>query len=163
MSGIRAARESDLEALSALCLRSKAVWGYDEAFMAACVKELTLRPEELTTTRIAMIDGPQGPVGVVQIRGEGAVADLLKLFVDPAAMGAGHGRRLFDWAVEAARVMGAGRMTIEADPDAAPFYRSMGAVDVGEAPSGSIPGRVLPLLELTLRAPGGCQTARETG
>ena len=35
---------------------------------------------------------------------------------------------------------------IEADPDAAPFYRRMGAQDVGLAPSGSIPGRMLPKL-----------------
>ena len=41
-------------------------------------------------------------------------------------------------------------MTIEADPDAAPFYRRIGARDVGTAPSGSIPGRELPLLELVL-------------
>jgi hypothetical protein len=37
-------------------------------------------------------------------------------------------------------------MVIEADPDAAPFYRKMGAKHCGFAPSGSIPGRVLPKL-----------------
>jgi hypothetical protein len=42
--------------------------------------------------------------------------------------------------------MGAHRMAIEADPDAAPFYRRMGAKDSGFAPSGSIPGRMLPKL-----------------
>jgi hypothetical protein len=45
---------------------------------------------------------------------------------------------------------GAARMTIEADPDAAPFYRHLGARDIGLAPSGSIAGRVLPKLALDL-------------
>jgi hypothetical protein len=42
--------------------------------------------------------------------------------------------------------MGADRMVIEADPDAAPFYRRIGAKDCGLVPSGSIPGRMLPKL-----------------
>jgi hypothetical protein len=56
------------------------------------------------------------------------------------------------WAAGVARNMGATRLFIEADPDAAPFYRRMGAVDVGLAPSGSIPGRILPKLAVDLRA-----------
>ena len=43
-SSLRPARIEDLEALSALCLRSKAHWGYDAAFMAAWGQELTLTP-----------------------------------------------------------------------------------------------------------------------
>lgn len=39
---------------------------------------------------------------------------------------------------------------IDADPNAEPFYRAMGAVRIGATPSGSIPGRELPLLEFTL-------------
>jgi hypothetical protein len=33
---LRAPRLDELEALSDLCLRSKAVWGYDAAFLEAC-------------------------------------------------------------------------------------------------------------------------------
>ena len=39
-----------------------------------------------------------------------------------------------------------------ADPFAAPFYRRMGMADVGMAPSGSIPGRMLPRLAMPLPA-----------
>ena len=39
---LRAARVEELDALSTLCLRSKAVWGYDKEFMNACRAELTL-------------------------------------------------------------------------------------------------------------------------
>ena len=54
--------------------------------------------------------------------------------------------KLFHWATSEATAMGADRMVIEAEPDAAPFYRRMGAKDCGLVPSGSIPGRMLPKL-----------------
>src|SRR5262245_25478142 len=46
--------------------------------------------------------------------------------------------------------MGARRLLIESDTDAAPFYRRMGARDVGVVASGSIPGRLLPRLAYEL-------------
>ncbi|MEM7222297.1 MAG: GNAT family N-acetyltransferase [Pseudomonadota bacterium] len=81
---------------------------------------------------------------------EDGVCDLLKLFVEPAEMGRGIGAALFAWAVSEARRQGARLMTIEADPDAEAFYRKMGARTVGTAPSGSVPGRSLPMLAFDL-------------
>ena len=49
-----------------------------------------------------------------------------------------------------ARASGFRRLTVEADPNAEGFYRALGAVLVGSAASGSIPGRRLPLLRLDL-------------
>ena len=148
---IRDARAAELPELSELCLRSKAVWGYDLAFIEACRAELTLRPEELETTGIAVAEDGRGIAGVVQVAIEGEQAELLKLFVDPARIGGGIGRMLFDWAVAAARRSGASRLVIESDPGAAAFYRRMGARDAGLAPSGSVPGRMLPRLSCDLR------------
>jgi GNAT superfamily N-acetyltransferase len=147
---IRAPDVRELPALSELCMRSKAVWGYDAAFMKACRAELTFDPRDLVTSRIAVAAQGDSVVGVAQVKISGAEADLQKLFVEPAALRGGVGRALFDWATEAAREMGASRMIIEADPDAAPFYRRLGARDVGVAPSGSIAGRMLPKLALEL-------------
>ena len=62
----------------------------------------------------------------------------------------GPGRKLLDWAKATARAAGAPALVIEADPDAAEFYRRMGAVDDGVVPSGSIPGRLIPRLNLPL-------------
>lgn len=47
--------------------------------------------------------------------------------------------------------MGADELIIEADPDAAPFYKRMGAEDAGLVQSGSITGRLLPKLIKDLR------------
>ncbi len=147
---IRDASEAELPALSTLCLRSKAHWGYDEDFMAACREELTLTPADLAGTSLAVGEEAGEVVGLVQVEVEAGDCDLLKLFVEPGRMGRGHGAALFAWAVAEGRRLAARRMTIEADPDAEPFYRRMGAVPIGRAPSGSIPGRTLPLLELPL-------------
>ena len=38
---LRQPDNSELAELSALCQRSKAYWGYDQTFMAACAQELT--------------------------------------------------------------------------------------------------------------------------
>jgi GNAT superfamily N-acetyltransferase len=147
---IRAPDVEELPALSELCMRSKAVWGYDADFMAACLKELTFVPGDLVSSRIAVAAWGESVLGVAQVRMAGRDADLQKLFVEPAALRGGVGKALFAWAIGAAREMGASRMIIEADPDAAPFYRSLGARDIGLAPSGSIAGRMLPKLALDL-------------
>jgi hypothetical protein len=57
---------------------------------------------------------------------------------------------LFDWAIDVARENGATQLIIDSDPCAAPFYRRMGAYDLGQAPSGSVPGRMLPRLAINL-------------
>lgn len=164
MSNIRRAAGSDLDALSALCLRAKAVWGYDQAFLDACRNELTLRSDALDTTSIALIERGAWPLAMAQIEAADGVCDLLKLFVDPDEMGKGHGARLFHWAVCEGRRLGALRMTIESDPYAEAFYRRMGAEVIGSAPSAAIPGRRLPLLALVfadedgpVKSEGSCE------
>ena len=150
MLQLRPARPDEAELLTDLCLRSKAVWGYDDAFMRACRAELTLSAADLAPSSLQVaVDGNE-VAGLVQIAVEGEKADLPKLFIAPSTLRAGVGRQLFDWAVKTARERGARWLWIEADPDAAAFYRRMGAIDDGVAPSGSIPGRYLPRLKLKL-------------
>lgn len=150
MLRLRAPHRNELEHLSALCLRSKAVWGYDAAFLEACRAELTLAPADLEQTALQVAEDAAGIVGLVQISVERDNAILEKLFVDPARLRTGTGRLLFRWAAGTARNAGATRMSIDADPGAAAFYIRMGAQQAGMAPSGSIPGRLLQRLILEL-------------
>ena len=150
MIQLRDALPSEFPYLDGLCLRSKAVWGYDDAFMAACRAELKLHPDDLRTTQLQVAEREAAVVGLAQLKVSGGDAELMKLFVEPALLGSGIGRLLFAWAVERARALGAVRMMIEADPGAAPFYERMGARYAGLAPSQSIPGRMLPLLQMEL-------------
>ena len=143
---VRVPSVNELPGLSDLCFRSKAVWGYDEAFMEACRGELSFRRQDLEQTHVAIAEEDGRILGVVQIKISAGTAELLKLFIEPELLQRGTGRTLFAWATDISRRMGAHQLVIEADPDAAPFYRKMGARDAGQAPSGSIPGRMLPRL-----------------
>jgi N-acetylglutamate synthase-like GNAT family acetyltransferase len=147
---IRPARESELDQLSNLALRSKAVHGYNAEFLQACREELTITPARLATETILVAERSGRRLGFVAVAVSGDSADLMDLFVEPDLRGSGVGVRLFDAAVEAARNSGATRLEIEADPHAEDWYQKRGAERIGEAPSGSIPGRMLPVLELRL-------------
>ncbi|MBB0243367.1 GNAT family N-acetyltransferase [Streptomyces alkaliphilus] len=146
---LRPGRPGDAPALTALALRSKAHWGYDEEFLAACREELTLRPAEVEPRRTIVAERDGRPLGFSTLEGEPpGDAELGLFFVEPAAMGRGLGRALFTRLLLDAGALGFERVAFDADPYAEPFYRAMGAARVGGSPSGSIPGRVLPRMAI---------------
>ena len=150
MLTLRPPRPDEAARLTELCLRSKAVWGYDEAFMRACRDELTLTPAAIASSHVVVAEEDGVLVGMAQVTTTGAVATLDKLFVEPTLLRRGSGRALFEWAERTARGAGAAVLIVESDPEAAEFYRRMGASDDGLVPSGSIPGRLIPRLKLLL-------------
>ena len=150
MLALRPARPEEGAVLTELCLRSKAVWGYDDAFMSACRKELTLTPASIRASQVQVAELDGRLAGMAEVKSGGGTVQLEKLFVEPAMLRKGTGRKLLDWAKATARAAGATALVIEADPDAAEFYRRMGAIDDGVVPSGSIPGRLISRLNLPL-------------
>ena len=144
---IRPARLDEAAALSALALRSKAFWGYSTEFLERCRDELAVRPDKGHTL---VAEGRTGLLGFVTITGAPPEGELDALFVEPAAVGRGVGRALLDAARALARAEGFRALAIQADPNAESFYLRHGAVRAGERPSASIPGRMLPLLFLTM-------------
>lgn len=147
---LRVPTVSDLSVINDLILRSKAIWGYDDAFMKACEQELAVDGDLLHQHSFMAAVEDHQMIAVAEVSLDGKTAHLEKLFVDPERLKTGSGRRLFSWALDTAKAGGATKMVIEADPDAEPFYLKMGAHRVGLVPSGSIPGRMLPELELSL-------------
>lgn len=153
MATVRPARAGEAASLTALCLRSKAHWGYDAEFMRLCVPSLTVTEQSIAEGRVLVgIDGSGQTVGTVSVGRDGDDAELALMFVDPAVIGGGAGRTLFEAAVALARELGYRRMTILADVNAAPFYERMGARFLRNEPSDAIPGRVLPFYEYDLTA-----------
>lgn len=144
---IRPARDVEVGLLSDLAMRSKAHWGYDADFLKACRAELTLDPTRLESESIWVATQDDVIVGFSALLVDDGGAQMTDLFVDPAHIGAGVGRALWDHTIEAGRIRGVVRIRVEADPHAEEWYLRRGAVRVGETPSGSIPGRMLPLLE----------------
>ena len=151
---LRPARPDEAAFLTQLCLRSKASWGYDEEFMAACRSEAVLTPEIVggSSVMVAEIDGRV--TGMVQLIVRNSRAELDKLFVEPECLKSGIGRALLDWAKVEAYGAGATALFVEADPYAADFYRHCGAVDVGSVASSLFAGRFLPRLKFPLSAQG---------
>jgi len=150
---IRSAKPGESQNLTALCVRSKAHWGYDAAFMKLSAAALVVKEDDIAAGRVLVAADDAGRViGMASVLPEGDTADLDALFVDPPAIGSGAGRALFEAAVVMARHQGARRMTILADPNAAVFYERMGARYLRNAPSDAIPGRTLPFYEYDLQS-----------
>ena len=150
---VRVVEPGDAAALSRVAARSKAHWGYDDEFMGLARDELTWVDGDLAGPgpfgEAAEVDG--SVVGFYLLEWDNAdEPELDALYVDPPWIGKGLGRLLLTRAVDQVRQRGARSLLIQSDPNAEPFYRIMGAVPVGASPSGSIPGRWLPLLRLTL-------------
>lgn len=150
-SRIRPARRDECARLSDLAFRSKASWGYSEQFMAACRAELTISEADIRAHQVFVLECDREVVGFCALRncgdGEGELADV---FVEPAHKRQGHGRRLVEHAKAKARARGWHSLRVDADPNAVAFYASCGATQIGTVPSGSIPGRRLPLMKMAL-------------
>ena len=156
---LRRAGPEDAGALARLALISKAAWGYDAAFMAACRAELTVRQESISRDPTYLVEAEGRILGFYQLGLDDAVAEIRMMFVAPGALRSGLGRRLWAHLEETARTAGVRRLEVDSDPHAEAFYRAMGMRRVGEAPSGSIPGRMLPHLAKEL-APRGQEMRR---
>ena len=153
---IRRAQPHEYEQLSDIAFRSKAYWGYSAEFMQACRDELTYSPDALSNhpfflaTEIQELNDEStlGFYGLVQV--SESTIELEALFLDPAHIGRGVGRVLYEHALIEAKKSGSRCLTIQSDPNAKAFYMKVGANLIDEKESGSIPGRFLPLFSVDL-------------
>lgn len=148
---IRRARPHEADGLTALARRSKAHWGYDAAFMERAATEMVVTAADVESHEVWVLEDERGEIiGFHRvIAGEPAI--LEDLWLEPAAIGAGRGRLMWEHAVEVARAAGATALELDADPNAVGFYERMGARVVGETPSAMAPGRTLPRMRVELR------------
>jgi predicted N-acetyltransferase YhbS len=147
---IRYAEKREAKALTSLCMRSKAHWGYDAAFMRDAAPALAITEAMIGNRFVLVAENHDGAIlGVAAIEPVGAdgAFDLSRLFVEPSAIRTGVGRSLFAVAVAVIQQRGGRSVSILSDPFAVAFYERLGAVTVGDAPSDAISGRRLPLLE----------------
>jgi GNAT superfamily N-acetyltransferase len=142
---LRRAEPGDASAISALAFRSKASNGYDQTFMHACRAELSYTPETMRLGETWLAEGSDGRLlGFFDLRPRDGEGDVYAMFVEPACKRSGVGRALWRMLEECAAAQGMMAITLDSDPFAVSFYEAMGLRVVGEAPSGSIPGRMLP-------------------
>lgn len=154
---IRPARVGEHVALTDLALRSvQQCWNYPDEFMAWEPDVIAVAPEHITgaITNALEVDGRIA--GVYVLSGQPPEMELSRLMIAPDVIGNGYGRRLWDHAVEAARLLGVAVITLDADPNAEPFYRRMGAETVGEHvwEPPMMPGWRVKKMRYQLRRPG---------
>ncbi|MGV9314713.1 GNAT family N-acetyltransferase [Streptomyces sp. NPDC003691] len=145
---IRTARPTadEARAVTELILASKAYWGYDAAFLAACRAELTVTPADVPRRRIVVAETADGVLaGVAALDGSPPEGEIGLLFVAPEAIGTGVGRALYAHVVEEAGALGFTRLTVASDPHAVGFYRSLGARPAPGAAPGPLPALTVDL------------------
>jgi GNAT superfamily N-acetyltransferase len=131
-SEIRPATLEEVPYLHALTGRSALHWGYEPEFLDWEPESIAVTPEFFARATIYVLEEDGRVVGYYALVGGPPEVALDKLFVEPDRIGAGFGKRLWRHAVATARKMGATVMTLYSDPNAAPFYRAMGAEWMGE-------------------------------
>lgn len=82
-----------------------------------------------------------------------ATLERASLFIDTWAIMQGPGQRLWDYAMAYARESSYREVTLEADPNAEPFYFRQGAVITGTRASALMRGGVLNIMTITLDPP----------
>jgi GNAT superfamily N-acetyltransferase len=148
---VRSAVASDAQALTRLVFRAKAFWGYPKEWMEAWRKELTVTSDYVAQHRVVLAEAEQRLVAFYGLEFRTDVAHLEHLWVEPAHIGSGLGRKLLALACEDARNHGYNVMELVADPNAEGFYLRQGAIRIGEI-RGHVLGhpRVLPKMQLVL-------------
>jgi GNAT superfamily N-acetyltransferase len=146
---IRPARLDEGPELTELAVRAKSHWGYDAGFLDSARADLRIDPDTIRSARIYVVEHAGSIVGFYGLLGEPPEGRLEWMFLEPHAIGHGHGRRMWSDAIERARAAGFSELLIESDRFAEPFYLAMGAIRLGETES-PVDGAPLPLLKVEI-------------
>lgn len=152
---IRRARLDDATTLTDLSMRSKRSNGYDDAFMDACREELTVTATRMDEGDYWVAEDDEHLCGCACLvtGGDGEIGEVHAFFIDPNRQRQGIGRLLWQRIAEQAKAKRISALRLDADPSAVAFYEALGFKVIGETPSGSIAGRMLPRMEIKLNNP----------
>jgi GNAT superfamily N-acetyltransferase len=126
------ASPSEARRLTQIAFAAKRYWKYPEQWIAVWAPLLTITPEFIAGHEVYELLVDDQVVGFYALGGQGPKLKLEHLWIVPQAIGKGHGRTLFEHAVNRAGQLGANALEIESDPNARIFYERMGARQVGE-------------------------------
>lgn len=146
---IRPAAATEASVLTKVALDAKRYWGYPEHWIKHWESDLTISSDFILDNHVYVAEEDGQIQGFYALIVSGDRAELDHMWVTPACIGTGVGKALFLDAMERAAALKVLAVEISADPNAAGFYRRMGATDVGETDS-SFDGvtRKLPRLKI---------------
>lgn len=142
------------EALTALAHAAKQHWKYPQEWIDSWKFDLTLTPEFIATHEVFVALADDAIVGCCALVVSEGFAELEHMWIDPAQMGKGVGRALFEYATRRALDLGYRELLLSADPNAEGFYERMGAKRIGETPADMFGNsRVLPRMRIEFGVP----------
>jgi len=146
---IRPATTTEASVLTNLALEAKRYWGYPEHWIKHWESDLTISSDFIHDNHVYVAEENEQIQGFYALIVTGNKAELDHLWVKPALIGTGIGKELFLDAMERAAALKVIAVEISSDPNAAGFYRRMGASEIGET-NASFDGvtRKLPRLKI---------------
>ena len=148
---LRSATIDDAEELTDLCMVSKKSHGYDENFMERCKDELTVTPRQIQDNYfwVAECDIICGCT-CLKVDADKTTGEIEAFFVHPEFQKLGVGRILWNKIIQTAHKDRLSMLHLASDPFAEGFYKKLGFTTTRYVPSGSIAGRTIPYMEMSL-------------
>jgi len=149
---IKPASVGDAQTLTQIALDAKRHWGYPEHWIKHWESDLTISAEFITSNHVYVAEDEGEIRGFYALCLVDEKAELEHLWVRPSHIGTGIGKELFLDAMERAAKLNVSEVELSADPNAAGFYKRMGASQVGEIDS-EIDGepRKIPRMKIDVR------------
>jgi GNAT superfamily N-acetyltransferase len=132
---IRRAAPEEASTLTTIALEAKRYWGYPENWIKHWESDLTISADFVRDHHVYVAEVDGEIRGFYALRVAGEKAELDHLWVTPACIGTGIGKELFLDAMEKAAAFAVRAVEISSDPNAAGFYKRMGAMQIGEIDS----------------------------
>ena len=146
---IRKASTEDAATLTRIALDAKRHWGYPEHWIQHWQDDLTISPDFVAANQVYVAEHDGDLLGFYALVIKKKKAELDHMWVAPAHIGSGVGKELFIHAMQTAAGQDIDAVEILSDPNAAGFYRKMGAHQIGETTS-EIDGRSRTLPRLSV-------------
>jgi GNAT superfamily N-acetyltransferase len=132
---IRPAAENEASVLTNIALDAKRHWGYPEHWIKHWESDLTISADFIRDNHVYVAEDEGEIRGFYALCVAGNKAELEHMWVMPAVIGTGVGKELFLDAMERAAKLDVSSVEISSDPNAAGFYKRMGAMQIGETDS----------------------------
>jgi GNAT superfamily N-acetyltransferase len=129
---IRPAATSEASVLTRMALEAKRYWGYPEHWIKHWESDLTISSDFINDNHVYVAEEDGQIQGFYALIVTGNKAELDHMWVKPTLTGTGIGKELFLDAIERAAALKVSAVEISSDPNAAGFYRRMGATEIGE-------------------------------
>jgi predicted amidohydrolase/GNAT superfamily N-acetyltransferase len=146
---IRPAAANELDRLRDIAADGKRFWGYDPDLVEQWVALGDFTPEVFAAKDVFVAVAAEEIIAWSSVILKGDLCWLDDLWVAPAWIRHGIGRRLFEHAVRYAKSAGATAMEWEAEPFAVAFYEKMGGRHLRDSELSAIWNRTLPVMGLT--------------